>query len=265
SRRGDAALPVIPELAELDSALPAGTVYVSPSLVDDELYLLSVRRGAGARVFGARGSAAQVREQVQGFRACVQALLTRYSRLPMGAAERRPMDDHLERPGQGPLGTALRQILGPNDRLLWIPDDDLHGVPIHALRCRGRYLIEEHEIVFGFSGALVVHQARTARDRRRRWGRALVVTESPTVLPAAGLEGGGGAAAFRRSLGLSSTRASRAEIGRHLARAGVLHLACHAFFDADHPLAAHLRLPSGEDWRAVEWLDAPVAGLPLVT
>jgi CHAT domain-containing protein len=50
-----------------------------------------------------------------------------------------------------------------------------------------------------------------------------------------------------------------------LRQARVVHLACHAEFDADRPLAACLRLPSGEVLYALEWLDEPVHGLPLVT
>jgi hypothetical protein len=39
----------------------------------------------------------------------------------------------------------------------------------------------------------------------------------------------------------------------------------YAYFDGKHPLTACLGLPGGETWRAVEWLDEPVDGLPLVT
>jgi CHAT domain-containing protein len=44
-----------------------------------------------------------------------------------------------------------------------------------------------------------------------------------------------------------------------------VHLACHAFFDGLHPLSACVGLPSGEPWRALDWLDEPLGGLPLVT
>jgi CHAT domain-containing protein len=44
-----------------------------------------------------------------------------------------------------------------------------------------------------------------------------------------------------------------------------VHFACHAYFDARHPLAASIGLPGGEAWRAVEWLQEAVDGLPLVT
>jgi CHAT domain-containing protein len=44
-----------------------------------------------------------------------------------------------------------------------------------------------------------------------------------------------------------------------------VHFACHAYFAAQHPLAACVALPGGGSWRAVEWLSEPVDGLPLVT
>jgi CHAT domain-containing protein len=57
----------------------------------------------------------------------------------------------------------------------------------------------------------------------------------------------------------------RRTLRRWLARARVVHFACHADFDGRRPLAACLHLPSGEAITALEWLGEPVAGLPLVT
>jgi CHAT domain-containing protein len=45
----------------------------------------------------------------------------------------------------------------------------------------------------------------------------------------------------------------------------VVHFACHARFDGDSPLAARLQLPSGERLHAIECLNEPIRGLPLVT
>jgi CHAT domain-containing protein len=135
-------------------------------------------------------------------------------------------------------------------------------VPVHALRLDGRYLIEQVEVVWGFGGALLVHQRRTSR--RGRWRPAIAVSESPQDLPEARREAEGVAAAFLRGRCLPPT-IRRAELRRWLGRAGRVHFACHAEFDPDHPLGACLRLPSGELLHALEWLEEPVAGLPLVT
>jgi CHAT domain-containing protein len=146
-----------------------------------------------------------------------------------------------------------------------VPDGELHGLPLHAVRLGGRYLIERLEVVNHFSGSLLVHQARTRRRPGWWWGRAVVVCESPEVLPTALAEGQGVAGAFFRSLLLHGPAASRKAVRAALGKASVAHFACHAYFDVEHPLAAHIGLPAGEPWRALEWLDEPVEGLPLVT
>jgi tetratricopeptide (TPR) repeat protein len=264
SRRGDTALPPLPGLADLQAALPADAVYVAPAFVEDELHLLAARRDGTPQVVKVAGPPALLREQLEGLRHCVAAQLGRYRRgFPVGPPERAELDGRLEEIGHGGLGNALGQILaGGRTRLVWTPDGELHGFPVHALRRGGRYLAEDQEISLTFGGALLVHQARTPHRRR---GRALVVAEVPEVLPCAGREGEGVAATFFRGRLLQGAQATRAALQRHLPSAGVLHLACHAFFDLEHPLAACIRLPSGETWKALEWLDEPLAGLPLAT
>src|SRR5262249_39314160 len=212
-----AAVPAIPELAELDQALPPGTVYIAPSWVDDALYLLVVRRGEGGRVVAVSGSATSVRRQLHALRRCLNTQIDLYARGLLAADPGKgQLDRHLEDLGQGPLGEALGQVLadrGEAQRLLWVPDGELYGLPLHALRrawCgrgeRRSYLIEHHEVVQTFGGALFVHQARAPR---RRGGRALVVAESPAVLPSAASEGAGVAASFFRRAVVSGPGASR--------------------------------------------------------
>jgi tetratricopeptide (TPR) repeat protein len=270
SRRGDAALPPLPELAELELALPAGTVYVAPALFEDELYLLAARRGRPCQVLRATGSVATLLGQLERLRSSLASQLERYRLgFPLGPRERAELDGCLDELGRGTLGSALGQVLDAKlpsrERLLWVPDGTLHGFPIHALRRNGRYLVEDHEVVSTFGGALFVHQAGRNYPSRRRGDRALVVTESAAVLPTAAREGEGVAASFRRSWTLHGVGATRANIRRHLPRVRLVHFACHAYFDARHPLAACIGLPSGETWRGLEWLEEAVGGLPLVT
>jgi tetratricopeptide (TPR) repeat protein len=268
SRRDSAALPALPELADLDQALPPGTVYVAPVLTEDACHLLVVRRGEGGRVARVPGPAAALRGAVAALRECVTAQLDRYRRgFRLGPPERAELDGRLEELGDGPLGSALADALGCGPvprRLLWVPDGPLHGLPVHALRRAGRYLVEGHDVVHAFGGALVLHQARARH--RCGWlpGPAVVVAEPPSVLPAAAREGEGVAACFGRNRLLRGAQASRAVVRRLLPRARVVHFACHAYFDAAHPLAASVGLPSGETWRAVDWLGEPADGLPLV-
>jgi tetratricopeptide (TPR) repeat protein len=270
SRRSEAALPALPTLAELEQALPPGTVYVAPSLLEDELYLLVVRPGEGSRLVRAPGTGKSVGEEVGRFRRCVEVQLERYRRgFPVGPAERAELDGCLDELGHGPLGAALAEVLysdcGGAERLLWVADGALHGLPVHALRRHGRYLVEKRDVVHTFGGALLVQQARTPRSWWRRFRPAMVVTEAPSELPMAAREGGGVAASFVRCRTLHGPAATRDAIRRRLKRTSAIHFACHASFDARHPLAACIDLPSGESWRALEWLQEPADGLPLVT
>jgi tetratricopeptide (TPR) repeat protein len=271
SRRGGAALPVLPTLAALPASLPPGTLFVAPALLDDELYLLTAARDGPARVVRAGPSAARLPEALDGLRGCLAGQLARYSAgLSLGRRERAELDARLDELGKGPLGDVLSRALAacssPPRRLLWVPDGPLHGLPVHALRLRrDRYLIEDVEVAGTFSGALLVYQAQTRARARGPFGPALVVTETAEKLPEAAREGEGVAASFLRHRVLHGAAATRAALRRRLGWARVVHFACHAHFDIEHPLAAHVALPSGDVLRALEWLTEPVDGLPLVT
>jgi tetratricopeptide (TPR) repeat protein len=270
TRRGSAVLPALPDLASLQASLPCGALYLAPVLVDEELYLLAASREGPAQVIRAAGSASGLAEALEELRGCLTGQLARYrAGLPLGRTHRAELDARLEDLGRGPLGKALAQALAscpsPPRRLLWVPEGPLHGLPVAALRLGDRYLIEDVEVAWTFSGALLVHQAQTERAVRGPFRPALVVTESPAVLPEAASEGEGVAASFLWSRVLHGAAAKRAALRRRLARARVIHFACHAHFDNEHPLAAHVVLPSGETLGALDWLSERVDGLPLVT
>jgi hypothetical protein len=242
---------------------------VSPTVHDDELFLLEVSRHGPCRVRLAAGSAHALLQDVKQLRRVLSDQMNRYrAGLPMGAREQEELDRSLAALGTGPLRSALSEAIAsgkpPYRRVLWVPDGPLHGVPVHALRVAGRYLIEQIEFAWTFSGALFVHQVGA---RRRRWPLrpTLVVTEDSTKLPQARVEGEGVAACFLRRRRLSAAAANRKSVRRWLGRALVAHFACHAEFDSDRPLAARLMLPSGDSIYALEWLDEPVAAMELVT
>jgi tetratricopeptide (TPR) repeat protein len=270
SRRASATLPALPELKEVQETLAAGTLCLAPSLVEGDLYLLAFYRDGPAQVLPAPGSEAEVKCALDSLRSCLTSQLARYSAgLSLGSPARAELDARLDGLGQGPLGRALTDALaacpGSVRRLLWVPDGALHGLPLAAVRLNGRYLIEDFEVTATFSAALLVHQARTRRRARGPFRPALIVTESPGVLPEAAHEGEGVAASFLWHRLLHGHGATRAALRGELVRARAVHFACHAQFDTKHPLAAHIALPSGETLRALEWLNEPVDGLPLVT
>jgi tetratricopeptide (TPR) repeat protein len=267
-RPGGAVLPRLPTLTELRRALPPGTLYLAPTVGGDEVYLLAVTRHGPARVFEGKGSASTLLGQIEDLRAVVTSQLERYRLdLPLGERERAGLDRFLGALGAGPLGSALTQALEAQPsrprRLLWVPEGPLHGLPIHALRLGGRYLVEDHEVCWTFSGALFVHQASTRWRTRWAFRPAVVLAERPSALPAARAEAEAVASTFWRSRVLPPETGRRA-LREWLARARVVHLACHAEVGAS-PLSACVHLPSGEKVHALEWLDEPVAGLPLVT
>jgi CHAT domain-containing protein len=237
-------------------------------LADDELFLLAVSRESGARVVRSGQSSEGLRRQLDAFWGSVSALTVRYrqGRLPDGGREE--LDGRLEELGRGPLGTTLNETLaiaaGRARQLIWVPEGPLHGLPVHALRWRGRYLVEDWEVVWNFSGGLLAHQARTRR-RRGRFRPALAVSASPEDLPCAGREGEGVAATFFWGRHLQGAEADRQRLRAWLKRARVVHFACHANFEGHHPLSACVCLPSGERIHALEWLGEPVARLPLMT
>jgi tetratricopeptide (TPR) repeat protein len=266
-RADNAVLPALPGVADLRRSLAPGTVYAAPVLAEDELFLLAVRGDGPETLIRAEGSARSLCAALDDLRDCLTAQTERYRRgFPVGPPERAELDTRLESLGAGPLGAALEDALGepPARRVVWVPDGALHGVPVHALRRRGRYFIEAADFVWTFSASLLVHQGRSVG---RRWPLrpAVAVTEDPSELPEAAREGAGAVGSFLRGRLLPPRAADRASLRAWLARARAVHFACHAEFDGRRPLAARLRLPSGESVYALEWLAEPVDGLALVT
>jgi tetratricopeptide (TPR) repeat protein len=267
-RQGDAVLPALPDITDLQRVLPRHALYLAPVLTEDELFLLVAAREGEATVVAAGRRGAALCGQLHAWQGCLNGQLLRYQRGWLGRSDRAEMDEVLEGFGHGPLGESLARLLSapstPCRRLLWVPDGPLHALPVHALRRDRRYLIEDREVVWNFSGALLVHLTRSPGPRSR-FRPALVVTESPAVLPEAEREGRGVAAAFWRSRCLRGQEADRSAVRAALGRAVVAHFACHATFDPERPLAACVRLPSGQPIHALEWLGEPIAGLRLAT
>jgi hypothetical protein len=243
-RASGALLPAIPDLADLAACLPEGTLYAAPVLARDGLYILGVPRDGPARVVSGGGPASAVSDAVTALRDELETQMHCYQRgWKLGPGDRTRLDQRFDELGRGPLGRALAALLDEYKprRLFWAPDPALHGLPIHAMRLGGRYLIEQVEVAWTFAGALVVQQHATRRQRRGRWRPAVAVAEDPATLPAAGREAKGVAAAFLRGRCRTGPSADRRWLRGCLARARLVHIACHAEFDPDRPTGLNHR------------------------
>src|SRR5262245_60586716 len=263
-RRGSGLLPRLSAADDLARLLPAGSVYVAPVVTREGVYLLCARRGEGACLVHEPGYPEEVEKAAADVRDEVEGQMDRYRQGQ--PVDRARLDGLLGRVGDGPLGRALREVLRGREvrRLVWAPDAVLHGLPVHAVRLEGGYLIERVEVVWAFSASLLVQQLRTRRQARGTW-RPVVAVADARDLPQAQEEAEGVAAVFLRGRCPPVEGLGRRQLRRWLARCWLAHFACHAKFDARRPLAARLRLPSGEAIHALEWLEEPVRGVRLVT
>ena len=270
SRRGSDELPALPGLHALQASLSAGEVFVSPSVVGDELFLLVVRCDLARVVAADSGGASQTLDALARFQLVLNQCLTVYQ-MRLWGTESEPLKrlaenliDSLSQLGESPFGHLLAKSVRPGERVYWAADERLQGLPLAGLRRKRKYFIEQHEVVHCFSGALHVHQ-KSVPLQRRRWAPSLVIASEPGELASAATEARHVAATLWRSRLLIGTAARREVIESHIRRSRIVHFACHAEFDPQHPLDAHLCLPSGETWRTLEWASAGLTGLPLVT
>ncbi len=246
-------------LAEIQRAIPKGTVLLEYALVEDRLYLWKVTRqnlsflsreidrGRFDRVIARFVRDLRTAEPEDRWRA--RSAWLRYLLLPAS----------LEIPLEAPL--------------LIIPDKSLNAIPFAALRAKGdsRYLIEEHEITLLPSASYLLSR-RSPRSRRAEDSpKALLVAATLwdsriyaglEALPAAGGEVREIAEFYPSNLILSGAEATVERLRRELPRHPVVHFAGHALVSAEDPASAQLVLaPTAYDPGAL--LGSVIARLPL--
>lgn len=169
--------------------------------------------------------------------------------LPVPAAEIEDLVDRLlERPDAGPPAEALGQRLLPTDSLpargeplFLVPDGVLGQVPFAALRIGGRYLVEDHPLVYLPSLSALAATAGREPPPDAPAPPAIVLGDPRGDLPAAAREAREVAARLR-TVPLIGKGATRSALER-AAGASVLHLATHT---RNGPRGPSLTLADGE-------------------
>ncbi|HEX8251923.1 MAG TPA: CHAT domain-containing protein [Thermoanaerobaculia bacterium] len=141
-------------LAEIQRDLPAGTILISYSVLDDQTYCwLVTRDGVGFEVL--RIGRADIAERAERLASAIGDP-TLFEGTLAGASALLPAAAHFQR--LAPAGAT------PLPRIVFIPDGPMHGIPLGALRhpLTKRPLIESAIPSFAGSAALYVHSL--ARD-----------------------------------------------------------------------------------------------------
>ncbi len=168
-------------------------------------------------------------------------------------------------------------LLRPENRLLLVPDRDLHRVPFAALRDpdRGRYLVEDHEIAVLPSGAFLSAARSRAKYKKTR-PKALLAVGNPLFdrqahrlpyLPAAEREAREVAAAYPRSVLLIGGEATEERFVGEARKFDIVHFAGHALVRAEAPSLSRLLLAAGSGDGALyarEVADLDLKGVQLV-
>lgn len=141
-------------------------------------------------------------------------------------------------------------------RLSIIPDRWLHFVPFAALRDHrsGRYLVQDRELSYTPSAALLLDQLDRGMTHLSRQSRVLVVGNPSfdarvfrlPLLPAAEREARSIAAAYADASLLIGASATSAAVERVTPFVDVFHFAGHAVVRTDAPRMSHLLLASDE-------------------
>lgn len=135
----------------------------------------------------------------------------------------------------------LEKFCGAN-RLVIIPSGFLHQLPFQALHDGGRFLIEKTEVSCAPS-LRVLENCLKMKFKTPRKALLVGVSDANAPLIEAEIEMLG--KIFEKRISLTNERATLENIENNLARADVLHLACHGRFRLDNPDFSALNLFEG--------------------
>jgi CHAT domain-containing protein len=268
-RAPDNKAPLLATIEDVQHRLSSQDLYIAITACEDVIHAVSVQKKEPPQVLNESNPGRLAQEQYRALRAKIEELVQRYRQgMAVSVSQRHELDGLLEQLGQGPLGQLLHRATADAQgsvrsvRLVVALDNQLSGIPLHALRDESGYLVERVSVAYQFSGSMFV---RPAAGRQFLRQLCIGVSEARSELPEADREVSAALKTFWWRRHLRADAATRTRIRRLLRFAKVAHFACHAEFDEQRPSASRLCLPSSEHWHASEWVGEPVAGLPLVT
>jgi hypothetical protein len=232
------------DIAGLQGKLGSDTTLVTYFALDDELLAFIVTHDH-VQVVSGLGRMEQVEAALARFHFQINALRT-------GAGQIRDHMDALVARTRRHLGTLYDLLLRPIEdhlgtgRLVVVPHRALHYVPFHALYNGTQYMIEQREVSYAPSAALLQLCLAQPQGSLRR---ALLVGVSDTSMRGVNEEVQALATLFEQATVLIDGEATIAAIRAQASSADVLHLACHGQFRPDNPLFSSLRL--GDGWLTV--------------
>jgi tetratricopeptide (TPR) repeat protein len=125
-------------------------------------------------------------------------------------------------------------------RMIVVPHSVLHGLPMHALCGKGRFLADEFALSYAPSAS--VFTLCMARPPSRDIDESLVMAVPDEHAPEIESEGRAVAAAMPKSRLLLNTNATKDALQRLGPKSRFIHIATHGLFRHDNPLFSSIRL-----------------------
>lgn len=134
----------------------------------------------------------------------------------------------------GPVARRLRA-----EQLIIVPHGFLHYVPFHALRHRGRYLVDRYSISYAPSaGVFHLCAAKPAAREQRSLVLGVADERAPRILE----EARAVAESLPNATLLLGEEASEDALRRHGASSRIVHIATHGLFRRDNPMFSAIQL-----------------------
>ena len=234
--------------AQLRSRISPGTVLVEFTVLDDQLLTWVLRHEEDPKLLTSPLRRAELDELV--------------GRIQLQAKGRNPdLDPEALHRLHRILVAPVLGLARSGEKLVFVPDDSIHGVPFAALRdsASNRFLIEDHPIAIAPSASLYAFAERRDREMPRGETPAVLLVGNPDFSPqvhpglapveGAELEAREVAELYPGSRLLQGPAATREAFLELLPERDVVHFAGHAISDPYDPTGSQLVLASsGDGW-----------------